>query len=129
MQIQRKILHKSPYISIMVDETTDSSNKEQLTFIIMSVDEQFEVSEDFLGMYNLLTTIADSIVSAITDILLRLQLPLTMAGARGGVAAKIQTLEPEALFTHCFGHALKVSMTQSSIRLFFWILVLNWLNW
>ena len=28
MQIQRKILHKSPYISIMVDETTDSSNKE-----------------------------------------------------------------------------------------------------
>ena len=40
----------------MVDETTDCSNKEQLTFIIRSVDEDFEVSEDFLGMYHLLST-------------------------------------------------------------------------
>ena len=64
-KIQRKILnriHKSPYFTIMVDETTDCSNKEQLTFIIRSVDENFEVSEDFLGMYNLLTTTAGSIV-------------------------------------------------------------------
>lgn len=130
-QIQRKILHKSPYITIMVDETTDCSNKEQLTFVIRSVDENFEVSEDFLGMYNLLTTTASSIVSAITDTLLRLQLPLTkvrgqcydgcstMTGARGGVAVKIQALEPKALFTHCYGHALNLSVSdtikQSSI--------------
>jgi hypothetical protein len=81
-QIQRKILnkiHRSPYFAIMVDETTDCSNKEQLTSIIRSVDENFEVSEDFLGMYHLLCTTASSIVSAITDILMRLQLPLTKA--------------------------------------------------
>ena len=120
--VQNQILNKvrkSPFITIMVDETTDVSNKEQLTFIIRSVDEEFNVSEDYLGMYNLATTTASSIVSAITDILLRFQLPSTklrgqcydgcstMAGARGGVAAKIQELEPRALFTHCYGHALK----------------------
>ena len=33
----------------------------------------------------------------------------TMAGARNGVAAKIQQLEPKAVFTHCYGHALNLS--------------------
>ena len=126
--VQNQILNKvrkSPFITIMVDETTDVSNKEQLTFIIRSVGEEFNVSEDYLGMYNLVTTTASSIVSAITDILLRFQLPLTklrgqcydgcstMAGARGGVAAKIQELEPRALFTHCYGHALNLSVSDT----------------
>lgn len=43
----------------------------------------------------------------------------TMAGAKGGVAAKIQELQPKALFTHCYGHALNLSVNdtikQSSI--------------
>ena len=126
--VQNQILNKvrkSPFITIMVDETTDVSNKEQLTFIIRSVDEEFNVSEDYLGMYNLATTTASSIVSAITDILLRFQLPLTKlrgqcydgcstkAGARGGVAAKIHELEPRALFTHCYGHALNLSVSDT----------------
>ena len=82
-------------------------------------------------MYNLATTTASSIVSAITDALLHFQLPLTkilgqcydgcstMAGVRGGVAVKIQELEPRVLFTHCYGHALNLSVSdtvkQSSI--------------
>ena len=71
--VQSKILHKihkSPFTTIMVDETTDVSNKEQLTFIIRSIDENFDISEDYLGMYNLQTTTTSSIVSAITDALL-----------------------------------------------------------
>ena len=58
---------------------------------------------------------------------MRLQLPLTkvrgqcydgcstMAGARGGVATntKIRELEPKALFTHCTGHALSLSVNDT----------------
>ena len=33
-----------------------------------------------------------------------------MAGAKGGVAVKIQELEPKAVVTHCYGHALNLSM-------------------
>ena len=50
-------------------------------------------------------------MAAIKDVLLRFQIPFmkmrgqcydgcsTMAGARGGVAAKIQAIEPKAVFT------------------------------
>ena len=36
-----------------------------------------------------------------------------MAGACNGVAAKIQQLEPKAVFTHCYGHALNLSVNDT----------------
>ena len=39
-----------------------------------------------------------------------------MAGARGGVAAKIQQIEPKAVFTHCYGHALNLSVNDTIER-------------
>ncbi len=56
--VLRKLLgdiHNFPFLTIMVDETTDVSNKEQLTLVIRWVDENFEVNEEFLGLYNVLS--------------------------------------------------------------------------
>ncbi len=109
----------------MVDETTDVSNKEQLTLVVRWVDENFDVFEEFLGLYSLQTTTADSIVSAITDALLRFQISInkvrgqcydgcsTMAGVQGGVATKIQQMEPRAVFTHCYGHSLNLAVSDT----------------
>ena len=36
-------LHLSPFITIMIDETTDVSNKEQATIVFRSVNDEFEV--------------------------------------------------------------------------------------
>ena len=36
-----------------------------------------------------------------------------MAGAHNGVAAKIQQLEPKAVFTHCYGHTLNLSVNDT----------------
>ena len=127
LSVLRKILHcihGSPFLTIMVDETTDISNKEQLTLVVRWVDENFDVFEEFLGMYGLQATTADSIVSAITDALLHFQIInkvrgqcydgcSTMAGARGGVAAKIQQMEPRVVFTHCYGHALNLGVSDT----------------
>ena len=94
-------IHESTYVSIMVDETTDISNKEQLTLVMRRVDHKLDVYEEFLGMYQIDSTTAESITSTILDTLLRFQVPLTklrgqcydgcsvMAGSRNGVAAKI----------------------------------------
>ena len=38
-----------------------------------------------------------------------------MAGARAGVAVKIQELEPRAVFTHCYGHALNLAVNDTSL--------------
>ena len=49
-------IHDSPFLTIMVDETTDIPNREQLTLVIRRVDDNFEIHEEFLGLYNLYYT-------------------------------------------------------------------------
>ena len=122
-RVLREILDdisKSPFLAVMEDETTDQSNIEQLTLVIRCVDDDFCVSEEFLGLYSLAEADANSIVSVLLDALLRFQIPLsklrgqcydgcsTMAGTKSGVAAQISAKEHRAVFTHCYGHALNL---------------------
>ena len=56
---------------------------------------------------------------------LRFQIPLaklrgqcydgcsTVTGAKAGVAAKIEEMEPRAVFTHCYGHALNLGVSDT----------------
>ena len=41
----------------------------------------------------------------------------TMARARTGVAVKIQEVEPRAVFTHCYGHALNLAVSDTITKL------------
>eukprot|EP00731_Ephydatia_muelleri_P009637 Em0005g223a len=66
-QVLRRILddtHTSPFLAVMVDETRDQSNKEQLTLVLRWVSDDFTVSEEFVGLYNLSVIDAQSIVDA-----------------------------------------------------------------
>lgn len=50
----------------MVDETTDKSNKEQVTLVLRWIDDSnFEVNEQFIGAYEEETITSESIVSVI----------------------------------------------------------------
>ena len=67
-------------------------------------------------------------MDAIIDVFLRFQIPLsrlrgqcddgcsTMTGAKAGVEAKINQMEPRALFTHCYGHALNLAVSDTIKR-------------
>ena len=118
-------IHSSPFIVVMVDETTDKSNKEQLTLVLRWINEDFVVSEEFVGLYYLSAIDTQSIVEVMKDTFIRFQIPLTkirgqcydgcstMAGAKAGVATKIQELEPRAVFLHCYGHALNLALSDT----------------
>ena len=122
--ILRKIARKlaGELFSIMVDETTDISNTEQLVFCIRYVDSQLNSDEEFIGLHSLESTTAQSITHTIQDILLRLSLQFencrgqcydgasAMAGCRTGVATTLLQMEPRALYTHCYGHALNLAV-------------------
>ena len=81
--------------------------------------------KDFLGMHEMKFTDAESITSTIKTVLLRLGIPIsklrgqcydgasTMAGACNDIAAKIQQLESKAVFTHCYRHALNLSVNDT----------------
>ena len=44
-------IHTSSGYSIMMDETTDISNQEQLTIVLKWVDSAFSVHEEFVGLH------------------------------------------------------------------------------
>ena len=116
---------KSPFLSIMIDETTDVSNQEQITIVMRRVDEELEVYEEFLGLYQVTSISAISLAAVIKDIMTRLNLSMskfhgqcydgcnTMSGARSRVAKRITNEKPCALFTHCYGYSLNLAASDT----------------
>ena len=83
--------------TIMVDETTHSSTKEQCVLVLRWVDDELEPHEDFIGLYDTPAVNATNIVNIIRDVLLQLNISLddcrgqcyngasVMQGVRNGV--------------------------------------------
>ena len=114
---------RGSYFSIIYDEYTDISNKEQLTFCLGWVDESFNDHEEFLGFYEVPNIKSDTIVSAVRVILLRTQISLescrsqcydgasNMLRKRSGVVKQIIETQPK-FFTHCHCYMLSLSVKE-----------------
>ena len=110
------------YFTIMVDETTDMLNKEQVVILFCWVSDQLVLHEDFIGLYETHSIEAKVLVDVIKDTLLRLNLKLqhcrgqcydgasSMSGIRNGVAKSLMESEPHAVYTHCYGHCLNLAI-------------------
>ena len=109
----------------MTDECVNSSNNEQLVICFRYVDDHLEVHEECVGLYRCENIAANTIVKVLKDPLLRFNLQLfrcrgqcydggsNMAGSKNGVKAQILRDEPRALFTHCYGHCLSLSVADT----------------
>ena len=128
LRVLRELMTKfkeSPFVTIMIDETTDITNKEQVTFVLRTVDENFQVDENFLGLYTVSCIDASTLFSTIKDVLLRFNISFrklrgqcydgcsTMSGSRSGVAKRVQDEEARAVFTHCYSHSLNLAAGDS----------------
>ena len=128
LQVLRNVtasIRAAPFFAIMVDETADISNKEQLVICFRWVDQSLEAHEDFIGLYEIESTAAAVLLSTIQDVFTRVNISITkargqcydgassMAGSRAGVATKILQAEPRAVYTHCYGHALNLACSDT----------------
>jgi hypothetical protein len=116
------------YFSVIVDETTDMSRAEQVSFCIRHVDQELNIFDDFVGMYSTPKTDAATLTSIITDALCRLNLPIcclrgqcydgasNMAGVHSGVQRRILELQPKAVYVHCTSHSLNLALQDASAR-------------
>ena len=114
-------LQDSPFLTLMADEATDSSNKEQVTVILRRVTQELDIHEEFLGLYQVASIDAAMLTSAIKDVLIRMNIPFeklrgqcydgasAMSSSKCGVAKRISDLEPRAVYTHCYGHTLNLA--------------------
>ena len=118
-------IKSSRFFTIMADEVTDVSNKEQVVICFRSIDENFEAHEDFIGLHTVDSIKADNLVRVLKDAVLRMNLDMkncrgqcyngaaNMSGAKHGTSTQIQSEEPKAIFIHCFGHALNLAVADT----------------
>ena len=109
------------FCTVMADETTDVSNKEQVVMCLRWIDSTLTAHEDFIGLYEVDSTQVAVLFKVIEDVLLRLGISINsvrgqcydgasaMSGLRGGVATMLQKKEPRAIYTHCYGHSLNLA--------------------
>ena len=117
-------IRKNIFFTIMTDDYTDITNKEQFSFCIRTVDDNLEVKEDFLGFYELENIKIVRVVNAIKDILLRFNFSLqhcrgqtydgasNIMGKKSGVATKLLVAQHKTLFTHCQGHSVSLAVKE-----------------
>ena len=122
LQEKLKVIQERQFFSIIGDEGTDVSNKEQLSFCLRTVDENLDPFEDFIGFYELENIKSNTIVRVIKNILIRLNLSLVncrgqthdgasnMMGKKSGMSTQIFAEQPKAFAIHCQGHSLSLSV-------------------
>ena len=125
--VLRKLLSEasaSMWFSILADEATDVSHNEQMSISIRWVDTDYDVHEDTLGLIQLPNTRAETIFSAIKDILIRCSLPMkqccgqaydgaaNMSDTRNGVQALFKRESPHTLYVHCLAHSLNLCVKE-----------------
>ena len=112
------------FYSIIIDEISDASNKEQTVFRVFWVDGNLFTQEEFLGLHKMKKTDAIGMSNLIKDIVLRLGFyskkkkiaePLIWRlYSNDGDKKVIDTLikddvQPLALSTYCHGHSLHLT--------------------
>jgi len=86
------------------------------------VTNELEVFEEFLGLYHVLSIDSNNVAK---DVLCHFNLPMSklygqcydgasaMRGIRSGVAKQICDEEPQALYTHCYGHSINLAVNDA----------------
>ena len=74
-----KIKMASPaWFSVIADEAADTRNTEQLNLSIRWVNDNYEVSEDCIGLFRVPNTKAETLLTVIKDLLTRCNLPFDL---------------------------------------------------
>ena len=110
---------------LIVDGTQDISKKEQISICLRYVDKDLLPHEEFVGLYDPPSTTGAILAECIFDVLLRLQLPVSllrgqsydgasnMSGQYNGCQAIIAERQPLALYVHCGAHCINLVSQQT----------------
>ena len=114
------------FFSVLCDDASDESNKEQLSFCLRYIDENGDICEDFLKYIHCQSELTgkdlyNEIISSLESFNLDIQNCRGQGyDGAGAVADKVNGLaalflkeNPKALYTHCPGHRLNLAICSS----------------
>ncbi|XP_030002747.1 zinc finger MYM-type protein 1 [Sphaeramia orbicularis] len=121
-------VRETPFVSVMVDETTDVNNTAQMSYVLRyttdgDVKERFFQFSDVSGD-KCAEAIAGQVLEFLEDcgctdkvIAQCYDGATVMASGLNGVQAKIKEKIPQALFVHCCSHSLNLVMSQGASKI------------
>lgn len=135
MQIIDSEIHNAPFFAWQVDETTDITCQSQLSVIFRYV-KNGAVVERFMGFYDVSSgRTAEDLFKLLTETFSKFDMEkkliaqtydgaAVMAGHLNGLQAKIKSVAPQAMFTHCYAHSLNLVLSNAcssipQVRIFF----------
>lgn len=111
---------------ILADETTDVSNKEQLTLCARYLNGKYQICEKFLQFVEITSTTGASIAASILETLEKLKIncryicgqgydgAAAMSGNSKGVQTLISDKFPAAIYVYCASHNLNLCLSSAS---------------
>ena len=127
-QIRQKIFEecsKAGCVSVLADETTDKSGREQLCICVRFVKDDGSVDEDFLGFEHAVSMKGEALAELIMSTLGKYGVDApkmvgqgydgaaNMSGKYRGVQAKITSIHPNAAYIHCKAHCLNLAIVHA----------------
>ena len=118
-------LHRTKFVSIIIDETSDVSNKEQLSTVLRYVTQEGNIVERFIRFNDVsadrsAVSLSNHVIPFINEFSCGDKLIAqtydggsVMAGQHGGLQKLIKDEFPQAMFIHCYAHQLNLILQQS----------------
>jgi hypothetical protein len=116
---------KARFFSVIMDETTDISVREQVSLVLLYVDSDTKRRENFVGFQETFDTTGDTLYQLLCEKLVAFGLDkknvvglgfdgaANMAGKFKGVQARFSAHVPDAQYVHCRAHCLNLAIMRT----------------
>lgn len=114
------------YFSIMMDEASDLSHKEQVCIIVRYVDWQYVIQERLIDIQSTESTCSDKLFEILCKSLNKVGLTTNllvgqcydgasnMKGRFNGLQAKVKEIQPKAIYSHCYAHCMNLVLVEAT---------------
>lgn len=114
--------------TVMMDETTDISGKEQASLILRFVDKEENIQERLISVSCVTKTDAETLFTLLRDTLHSKGLEISqirgqcydgasnMSGKYNGVQARVKAVDNRAVYIHCYAHCLNLVLVDTVKR-------------
>ena len=123
--------------SVMMDESTDLSHKEQVSVVVRYVDKDYIIQERLVDIEHTDSTDSETLFQILLKSLSKVGLNIdkligqcydgasNMRGVNAGVQAKVKAAQPKAIYSHCYAHCVNLVLVEATstnqyTRNFFW---------
>ena len=116
------------FFSLLVDETSDISRQEQVSFVLRYIDKECDIQERFIGVVTVTRTDSATLVRTIEEVLSGHNLSIkdirgqgydgasNMSGQYSGVQSRIAAENSTAVYVHCHAHVLNLVLVDTCSR-------------